>query len=197
MAAIVGDIISRVNTHFNEGDEEGAYTLAEKILWVNIAEKNLTEKLPASLLQELATTKEINLTEGKYLLPDDFIKVISAEYNGKACRIEGVYKECLIGKNMDFAADASEPIVIIKGNQIKVFPDSESTPTFSLTYIKQPIALTTKGSNLNLPNYFELIFYDVLLQAYGRDRQPEMNTYLTLYFTCLGDTITRGGAWQR
>ncbi len=196
----VGDVIARVNTHFNEGDN-GAYTLQEKLQWVDVAVKNLADKLPADLLQELVKTEIISLggTPSKYLLPTDFLKVISASYgtNGseKVCAIHGVSKERLIDRNMDYASTINNPIAIIKNNEIKMFPTIAGA-TVVLTYIKQPAgipqAVESKTLALELPNYLELIFYDVLIHAYGRDRQPEMNTYLTIYYTSLSDVITRG-----
>ena len=84
---------------------------------------------------------------------------------------------------MDYMASETEPIGLIRGGKVEIFPSSGPVVTngLEILYIMRPVTLALATDLIQLDNYGELMFNYALTQGYGRDNQPEMDKYLNLY----------------
>lgn len=191
-------IITRINNHFDDSNDQ-AYSLEEKLEWINSAQIDLALRLPIDKLAVL--TKEILLTNAasytdrcEYPLPDNYFRYISLRvswvednqtYNKEAYRAY-IENRRLINQNLNLMANKYSPVAIVKGtHNIEIFPNALTYGGESyLLYIKSPEVVGINNT-IELWEYQESIFNYCLSCAYAKDRQPESHTYSTLYFASL------------
>lgn len=193
-AVTVESILTRINNHFKD-NQNNIYLEAVKIGWIDAAQKNLAWVLPVEFLQELIKTVSqatiASDTGSKlYELPADFCRMVEPLYKGIACKPIGLKQRQLISKNMDYSPTEIEPMAIIRGNNLEVFPSSGVAMSngLEILYISQPITLIS-GGNIQLNAFTELIFNYSLAQGYAMDNQPEADRYLTLYINRIAELI--------
>ena len=185
---LVNQILIRTNNQFDDSGN-AAYSEAEKISWIDSAQKDIATKLPVDNLQLLIAENlqdTVQSTTGSYLypLPIDFLKPIEVDYKNIPCVVKKVSQRQTINRNMDYYAIESEPLAIIREGKVEVFPSSGEVLIngLKIIYIKMPVTLTNLNDILILGNdYGDAIYNYAIGQGYARDGQPEADKYLSLY----------------
>ena len=196
MAITVQEIVTRINNHFDDSNND-AYSLNVKINWINAAQKDLAYRLPIEFLQKIVKTEKQDtqasygdMVSWLYPLPVDFLKMVEVLYHNIACKLIKLGQRQMIGRNMDLMPSEIEPIALIREGKIEIFPSLNSqTDGLEIIYNVNPITLTTVTDVIQLDNYVELIFNYVLCQAYAKDNQPEADKYLNLYIGYIAEIL--------
>lgn len=128
---VVGEILDRINNHFDDNGNK-VYTEAVKIGWIDAAQKDLANRLPVELLQKLVATETQNIVRSNtgsqmYPLPQNFLKMVEVLYNSIPCKALSLRQRMLLGKNMDYSPTEKEPMGVLRGNKVEIFPSKGET----------------------------------------------------------------------
>lgn len=173
MAIAVNDIISRVKTTF--GDEAGVQVTDAKIYnWLTDAVREAGAQ-DANLLQSIASGT-VSSSSNKIAWPTDLLTFQALYIEDKKVPYFTVQQLDQAGINW-YNQDQirGTPIAWTRmGADIYVFPLPDKTLNYRILYSKNPVAITSSSSPIDLPDYYFNYLVDFcLMRAYEMDEDWE------------------------